>query len=86
MQQGPKAVAVDSDQDNRHACGAKGQGERNLIRITGGCYSSAETGEKQIRVHRVVYNFVGEQGCEKLGEIMLNGLILHEEAEGKVLC
>lgn len=47
------------------------------------CYSSSETDEKQTRIHRDVYDFVGEQGWEKLGEIMLNSLILHEEVEGK---
>lgn len=83
MEQGPKAVAGDSDQDGRQACGAKGQGGRNLIRINGGCYSSSETSEKQTKVHRDVYNFVGEQGCEKLGEIVFNGLILHEEVEAR---
>lgn len=80
---GPKAVAVDSDQEHRHVSGAKG--ERNVIRNKGGCPSS-EMGEKQTRVHRDVYNFVGEQGCEKLGEIMLNSLILHDEVEGNVFC
>lgn len=61
----------------------KGAGERNLIRINGRCYSSSETSEKKTKVHRDVYNFVGEQGCEKLGEIMLNGLILHEEVQAR---
>lgn len=49
------------------------------------CYSSSETDEKQTRIHRDVYDFVGEPGWEKLGEIMLNSLILHEEVEGKAL-
>lgn len=29
MEQGPKAVAKDSDEEDKHACGAKGPGERN---------------------------------------------------------
>lgn len=67
MVQGHKAVTRDSDQDNRHACRAKRQRERNLIRIKGGCYSFLW----ETRIHRDVYDFVGKQNCEKLGEILL---------------
>lgn len=84
MEQVPQAVVVDSDHRAQASLWGQAAG-RNLMRSKGRCPSS-KTSEEQIGVHRDVYNFVGEQGCEKLGEIMLHSLTLHHEVEGNVFC